>query len=115
MTDDKLARSIRAIGVFQYFVSIMTFVASLAILIAGIQWHDLRIILFSAPLGMGIAVFYFLLARALRRFKSWARTTTIVICCIGLAGVPIGTIVSCAFLYVLINGKHLFQKHPVPS
>ena len=57
---------------------------------------------------IAFAVFYFVLARRLRQFRPWARTVTVVISCIGLLGVPLGTIVNGAFLYVLIKGKHLF-------
>lgn len=113
MTNESLVRSIRAIGVFQYFVSFLFVLGSISLVFWGIHLHDWRLIFISNPFLMVLAIFSFLLARALRRFKSWARTVTIVICWIGLLGVPVGTMVGAAFLYVLIKGGHLFQKQPV--
>ena len=113
MTDENLRRSVRAIGILQYFISVILLAAGVTLLCAAFFLEsDSR-----AQLGRGLvgicvialAVFYFLLARSLRQFKSWARLATMIISCIGLLGVPFGTVINAAFLYVLIKGRHLFQ------
>ena len=117
MTDESLRRSIRAIGIFQYFISFMLLLAGLMPYVLFFRAHDLPPHLFPRLLVVGLfvigfAVFYFLLARSLRQLKPWARTVTMVISCIGLFGFPIGTIIHVVFLCVLVEGKHLFRHDP---
>lgn len=54
-------------------------------------------------LGMGIAQGY--IGYGLRHLKPWARIGGIVLSVIGLLGVPIGTLVSGYFLYLLASHK----------
>ena len=114
MTDENLRRSIRAIGILQYFISILLFLSGIMLCVLLFFDPELRAGsargFVSGIFVIGLSVFYFVLARKLRELKSWARTATMVISCIGLLGVPIGTIINAAFLYVLIEGKHLFHK-----
>lgn len=49
--------------------------------------------------------------RGVRRLQPWARTLAIVLSCIGLLGVPIGTLIHGYFLYMLLSakGKRIFE------
>jgi len=112
MTEENLRRSIRAIGLFYYFGSfLMVFatVSSLTLLgvgdglsaLSGRHW-------ISFVLFFGLGAFYFMLGRGLRQFRRWSRFVTMVLCCIALGAIPLGTIIGGAFLYVLVIAKHLF-------
>lgn len=49
--------------------------------------------------------------RGVRRLQPWARTVAIVLSCIGLLGVPLGTLIHGYFLYLLLSakGKRIFE------
>ena len=119
MTDESLRRSIRAIGLFYYFGSLLTAfapVGSFVLLAIGNGMHSFTVRHYLCfVLLLGLAAFYFVLGRSLRQFRPWARTATIVMCCIALGGIPIGTIIGGAFLYVLLKAKHLFSASLSPG
>lgn len=118
MTDTNLARSIRAIGILQYFISgvfaLMGLLSAAVFLFAAESTSRLRTVEVLPTVSFHALVwaFFFFLARSLRRFRPWARWVTIGICCIGVLGFPLGTLVNGAFLYVLFKGKHLFHAQP---
>ena len=63
------------------------------------------------PLGifvLAISVFQFSTGLGLRKLKSWARISGIVLSCLGLLGFPIGTLISVYILYLLVSKKGQF-------
>jgi hypothetical protein len=59
---------------------------------------------------VGIGLLQGFTALGLRSFQPWARIASIVLSAIGLLGVPIGTLISIYFLYLLLckKGQYLF-------
>jgi hypothetical protein len=49
--------------------------------------------------------------RGIRALRPWARTTAIVLSCIGLLGFPVGTVIHGYILYLLLSqkGKRIFE------
>lgn len=63
---------------------------------------------FSIPIILGLlalVIFQISVAIGLRKLKSWARIPAIILSCLGLFGIPIGTLISAYFLYLLGSKK----------
>ncbi len=58
------------------------------------------------------AVIYLVTGLGLRKLKGKARIAAVVLCCIGLLGFPVGTILNGYFLYLLLStkGKMVFSE-----
>lgn len=63
------------------------------------------ILIVLAAISGGMAVFQIVVARGLWQLLPWARIAATVLSCIGLLGVPLGTIISAYFLYLLQSEK----------
>lgn len=113
VTEENLYRNIRAIGLFHYFGAFMiVFGAVGSLVIFGMAGALARLSVrqyLAFAVLFGLSAFYFLLGRGLRKFRSWARIVSIVLCCIALGAIPFGTILGGAFLYVLLKAKPLFS------
>lgn len=113
MSDESLRKSIRAIGAFFYFASFLFVGSGLLPFAAFEASHELwqrGCVLPGIVLVFAIAVFLLILAGSLRRFSAWARIVAISLSCIGMLGVPFGTVLCGPFLYVLLKSKHLFTR-----
>ena len=118
MSDDSLRRSIRAIGAFLYLIAFLALGCSalphLVLKPADEVWRHVMATFLVAASG-----FFFLLARSLRKFRSWSRVAAIVVSCIGILGFPFGAFLCGPFLYVLLKSKHLFDPlrtvQPLPA
>ncbi|HEY8537676.1 MAG TPA: hypothetical protein VIL28_02345, partial [Steroidobacteraceae bacterium] len=66
---------------------------------------------FIGAIYIGLGVFSFIVGRAVRRFRPWARIAGIVLSVLGLAGFPIGTIINAYFLYLFASakGRRIFE------
>jgi hypothetical protein len=115
MTDESLRKSIRAIGGFFYFAAFLfvgsSFFAFLVLKPSNELWQR-GWVLPGIVVVLAIAVFLFIVASSLRRFSPWARIVAIAISCVGMLGVPFGTVLCGPFLYVLLKSKHLFAREP---
>src|SRR5215207_5276040 len=101
---ERRQKNIRAISGFLYFVSALHFMAGSgagAILGSGGALGPRQIAGVTFIIGLG--AFHFAVARGLRRFRPWARNTAIVISCLGLLAIPVGTILCAAFLHTLVR------------
>jgi hypothetical protein len=103
--------SIRSVGILYYIGGVL---AS----IAGIGFVGFAVTDAEAALGWAVVVLYLAVgalsiavARGLRAFKPWARTTCIVLSFIGLLGFPIGTLINGYILYLLFaaKGRRIFE------
>lgn len=109
MTDDNLRRSIRAVGLFHYFLGGIAASVGGLLLVVGLTKPDIRLVLVTAPVLAGVAGGLLLLGRDLRQFRPWARNVAIVTSCIAVTRPPVALILGAAFLYVLVRGRHLFR------
>jgi hypothetical protein len=102
--------SIRGIGLLYYFVSSFMFVtASLLAFISfmakeapplsplQLSW----VLIFLSALG----IFYWTLARGIRRLHRWIRIPSTILSLIGLVGIPLGTLINGYILYLLHSKK----------
>jgi hypothetical protein len=113
MSDESLRKSIRAIGGFFYFASFLFIGSGLLPLVVLEPSHEVwqrGWVLPGVVLVFAIAVFLFILAGSLRRFSPWARIVAVTVSCVGMLGVPFGTVLCGPFLYVLLKSKHLFTR-----
>ena len=103
--------SIRSIGILYYLSGGMLTVLAV-VLAAGLFASK------SDPLMVGLTLLYLVLgalmlfvARGVRKLRSWARTTTIVLAAIGLLGFPVGTLINGYILYLMLSakGKRIFE------
>jgi hypothetical protein len=54
---------------------------------------------------LAIAALSIIVGLGIRRFRPWARMTSIVLSAIGLLGFPIGTLINCYILYLMLAAK----------
>jgi hypothetical protein len=66
-----------------------------------------------AGVTFGMSVLQIVVARGLSRLMPWARIAATVLSCLGLIAIPIGTIISAYFLYLLQSqkGAMVFSDH----
>jgi len=69
--------------------------------------------LMTALFFFAFGVFQFAVALGLRNLAPWAKTAATILACIGLLGIPIGTLINAYFLYILLSykGKMVFSPY----
>ena len=109
--------SVRSIGTLYMIGSVFGVLASLLMLMGfvialfagdaggGPDGIGVGVVLVFTILFFAINVFQVFLALGLRRLQNWARITAGVFSVPGLLGVPVGTIISAYFLYILFSRK----------
>lgn len=106
--------SIQSIGTLYLLGTIFMAPVGLAMLLGGIgvlaepQGRDVSAALFAGAIGLGyfmLGAFQGYVGWGLRKLKHWARTPAIVLSVIGLLAIPIGTMISIYFLYLLLSEK----------
>jgi hypothetical protein len=104
--------SVRSIGTLYYVGAVLMLVGSVALIGSSLYMSDT-----ATAFGVGFGAVYIVLGalslfvgRGIRKLKSWARTTCIVLSFIGLLGFPVGTIINGYILYLLLSekGKRIF-------
>lgn len=53
----------------------------------------------------GVGVLQYFVGKGLKRLRGWAKIVSIVLSCIGLLSIPIGTIINGYILYLLLSSK----------
>jgi hypothetical protein len=98
-------------------ISTLYFIGGFFLALAALTMIALPLFTERASFGVALGVIYVVLAalsiamaRGIRRFEPWARTTAIVFACIGLLGFPLGTLLNGYILYLLLSekGKRIF-------
>ena len=98
--------TIKSVGMLYYLGAFMVVFYGVGSIIIGISsgsdalWGSILIGVVLLAIGVGQGV----VAYGLRRLQSWARIPTVIISCIGLIGIPIGTLIS-IYILVKILGK----------
>lgn len=61
---------------------------------------------------LGLAALLLTCGMGVRKLKPWARTGSIILSCIGLLGIPVGTLINGYILYLLLSkkGKTVFSE-----
>ena len=104
--------SVRSVGILYLLSAAFAAIAGVVIAFAGAFGDSNN----GLMLGLGsvyvvLAVVSFLLGRGIRQLRPWARTTSIVLSCIGLLGFPVGTLINGYILYLMLSakGKRIFE------
>lgn len=105
--------SIRSVGFLYLVGSVFTCLASVSMMFGpgagGLSGT------FAVSLGLiyfALFTFFLVFGIGIRKLKPWARTGSIVLSCIGLLGIPIGTLINGYILYLLLSkkGKTIFSE-----
>jgi hypothetical protein len=105
--------SVRSVGVLYYIGGVFACLGSIGLLAtlssAGEEAALLGVL---APIYLVFGVLSIFVGRGLRKLRSWARITTIVLSVIGLLGFPVGTLVNGYILYLMASkkGKRIFES-----
>jgi hypothetical protein len=102
--------SIRSVGLLYILSSAVMVIAGFALLYLGSLPGEpaplpdgLAVVM--AVIYLGLGVFSFIVGRAVRQFRSWARIAVIVLSALGLFGFPVGTIVHGYILWLMLSAK----------
>jgi hypothetical protein len=107
--------SIRAIGMLYMLGAVLVILGGAALLTRGIllrpTGEDAIVIVAFCFINMALGAVQFVIGRGLRNFGKSARIGGIVLSCIGLLAVPIGTLISGYFVYLLAGrkGQYIFS------
>ena len=108
--------SVRGIALLYYFSSFFFIILASALLLpwllAGpVPGASLLGALIVVAFVIGLAALSAIEARGIRRLKRWSRAPATVVACIGLLGVPLGTLMNGYILYLLHSekGKVIFS------
>jgi hypothetical protein len=102
--------SIRGIGLLYYLVFSFMFAAASLLAIISFMAKEAPplsplqlswVLIFLSALG----IFYWTLARGIRRLHRWIRIPSTILSLIGLVGVPLGTLINGYILYLLHSKK----------
>ena len=110
----KQEASIRSVGLLYLLGGVFCALAGVglvSIAIIGGQPNANGLMTILGVVYLAIAALSFFAGRGLRRFESWARTTSIVLAALGLLGFPIGTLINGYILYLMLSakGKRIFE------
>lgn len=103
--------SIRSVGVLYYLGGGLMVLGAMGLFAVGLGGQG--------ALGYGFGALYLalgglslVLGRGIRAYRPWARTTGIVLACIGLLGFPVGTLINAYILYLLLSqkGRRIFAS-----
>lgn len=94
--------TIKSVGTLYYLGAALVLLAGAFSIVDAIKSNDQERIeqlvggIFFVVLGIGQGFVAF----GLRRLRAWARVPTVILCCLGLLGFPIGTLIS---IYILVK------------
>ncbi|MDD9934677.1 MAG: hypothetical protein OXT09_13795 [Myxococcales bacterium] len=96
--------SVRSIGMLYYVGAGMYLLTAIMLMVGALGDEE-----FSGA-GLGVLMLFLvaipgLVGWGIRRLKTWARMTSIVLSCIGLLGFPLGTLINGYILYLLLSAK----------
>jgi hypothetical protein len=114
----KREAAIRSVGSLYYLGGAMICLVAIAIFLGSSNISRSLNLSHSLPAGIAgvillvVGALSCFVARGLRQFRPWARTTSIVLAVIGLVRVPVGTLVNAYILYLLLSqkGRRIFQS-----
>ncbi len=114
--------SIKSIGVLYLLGAIIGFLLTILYVVGGIssllfpqkpESVAIGVMLIVLAIVVGaISTIQFILARGLSRLTPWSRIGGIVLSCLGLLAIPIGTLISAYFLYLLGSQKGIYIFSP---
>jgi hypothetical protein len=104
--------SVRSIGTLYYLFGGL---ACIGALLLGYLYFTVRSqlpVMVITPIYVLLGVLSILLGRGIKSLRPWARTTAVVLSCVGLLGVPVGTAINAYILYLLLSkkGKRVFEE-----
>ncbi len=104
--------SVRSIGTLYYLAGALLCISALFL---GYVYFNARSqvpVMLITPIYLLLGVLSILLGRGIKSLRPWARTTAIVLACVGLLGVPVGTAINAYILYLLLSkkGKRVFAE-----
>lgn len=100
--------SVRSIGLLYLLGSILLVPMGLLIIISGIfggSGDQLGVVLGVGGLYLGFGLLQGYTGLGLRKLQPGARIVAIILAIIGLLGIPVGTLISVYFLYILCSAK----------
>jgi len=99
--------SIKSMGCLYYLGAVLMIPLGLGMLFAAASGKggERGVALMIGALYGGLGMLYLFVGRGLRSFQGWARGVAVIISCIGLLGIPLGTIISIYFLVLLLGAK----------
>lgn len=102
--------NIRAFGALYYLGSVVLSIGGAATMVSGAiritdGGPDAAFLVIVGAIYFSIGIFQFFVARGLRRFTPVGRIGGSILGIIGLAGFPVGTLISAYFLYLLWSEK----------
>ena len=106
--------TIKSVGMLYYLGAFMVVFYGVGSIIIGISsgsdalWGSILIGVVLLAIGVGQGV----VAYGLRRLQSWSRIPTVIISCIGLIGIPIGTLISIYILVKILGKQGKFVMTP---
>jgi hypothetical protein len=103
--------SVRSIGILYYLSGGLMCFAGLGVLAAYLATRQAALMLIASPIYLVFGVLFLFVGRGVRKLRSWARTTSIVLAAIGLLGFPLGTLLNAYILYLMLarKGKRIFE------
>ena len=104
--------SVRSIGTLYYLAGGLLCVGAVFLAYAYFSVRNETPLMFITPIYLLLGVLSILLGRGIKSLRTWARTTAIVLACVGLLGVPVGTAINGYILYLLLSkkGKRIFEE-----
>jgi hypothetical protein len=103
--------SVRSIGTLYYLAGGLLCVGALFLAYVYFSVRSQVPVTIIAPIYVLLGVLSILLGRGIKSLHPWARTTAVVLACVGLLGVPVGTAINGYILYLLLSkkGKRIFE------
>jgi hypothetical protein len=103
--------SIRSMGMLYLLGGGLSLVASVFGLAGSFAGEQTALITVLMTVYLALGILLIVTGRGVRRLQPWARTIAIVLSCIGLLGIPLGTLINGYFLYLLLSakGKRIFE------
>lgn len=104
--------SIRSLGILYYLGGGLMLIAAVAFPAGGKSLFGGLPVALLAVIFLAMGVGSIFVGRGLRRFRSWARITAIVLAILGLLRPPAGTLINAYILYLLFSekGRRIFES-----
>ena len=103
--------SVRSIGTLYYLAGGLLCISALFLGYVYLKVQNQVPVMIITPIYVLLGVLSILLGRGIKSLRPWARTTAVVLACVGLLGVPLGTAINGYILYLLLSkkGKRIFE------
>jgi hypothetical protein len=103
--------SVRSIGTLYYLAGGLLCVSAIFLAYVYFRVQSQVPVTIITPIYVLLGVLSILLGRGIKSLRPWARTTAVVLACVGLLAVPVGTAINGYILYLLLSkkGQRIFE------